>query len=169
MDILEIAAKADSYVRKYKTRNPFVIAEALGVEIMPIEMQKLKGCFKVIKRNPFIFVNAFMEEAETVWVLGHELGHNCLHRHLAAMSSGLMEYSLYDMTARPEREANLFAAELLIDEEDLLEYIYDYGYTAEQCAQALNIHPAFIALKIEILNARGYDLRMQDYDRKFLN
>ena len=28
-----------------------------------------------------------------------------------------MEYSLYDMTATPEREANIFAAELLVDEE----------------------------------------------------
>ena len=42
---------------------------------------------------------------------------------------------LYDMTTRPEYEANIVVAEILIDNEELLDYIYTYRYSAEQNRQ----------------------------------
>ena len=44
---------------------------------------------------------------------------------------------LYDMTTKPEYEANIVAAEILLDTDEILEYIYDYGYTSEQIARAM--------------------------------
>ena len=32
---------------------------------------------------------------------------------------------LYDMTTKPEYEANIVAAEILLDTDEILEYIYD--------------------------------------------
>ena len=169
MDILQIADKADNLIRKYKTRNPFKLVRYLDIALMFEPLMDLKGCFMVNWRNSYIFINDSMDDAETTWVLGHEIGHRILHYDLAKdIAKGLMEYSLYDMTTTPEREANIFAAELLVDEEELLEYIYNFGYTVDECAKAMSMHPAFIALKIEILNARGHKLNMQDYDRNFL-
>ena len=41
------------------------------------------------------------------------------------------------MTTKPEYEANIVAAEILLDTDEILEYIYDYGYTSEQIARAM--------------------------------
>ena len=169
MDILRIADMADALVCQCKTRDPYSIIKYLNITLLPEPLTNLKGCFLVRKRNSYIIINQFLDENEAVWVLGHEIGHRILHYLTAQnLSRGLHEFSLFDMTTTPEREANLFAAELLVDEEELTDYIYNYGYNVAECAKAMSLHPAVIALKIEILIARGHDLKMQDYDRNFL-
>ena len=119
-------------------------------------------------RNAFIYLNESLSEFETLWVAAHELGHHVIHPELARQSKRILETSLYDMSTRTEKEANLFAAELLIDEKELLEYIFDYGFTMDQCAKAMNIPAPLIALKTEIMNERGSDLIVQEYDRNFM-
>ncbi len=54
---------------------------------------------------------------------------------------------LYDMTTKPEYEANIVAAEILLDTDEILEYIYDYGYTSEQIARAMETDINLVALK----------------------
>ena len=53
-------------------------------------------------------------------------------------------------------------------QKELLEYIFDYGFTMDQCAKAMNIPAPLIALKTEIMNERGSDLIVQEYDRNFM-
>lgn len=168
MDSLRIAAKADALIRKFGTNDPLLIAEGMNITILPVPFETLKGCFRRIKRNSFIFLNENLSIPETRCVVGHEIGHCCLHQQLAGAKSGLLEYSLFDMKSRPELEANLFGAELTVPEEDLLEYIFSYGYTCEQAAKAMGIPQPYVALKIEILRARGYEIYSQEYDRDFL-
>ena len=55
---------------------------------------------------------------------------------------------LYDMTTKPEYEANIVAAEILLDTDEILEYIYDYGYTSEQIARAMGTDINLVALKL---------------------
>ena len=50
----------------------------------------------------------------------------------------LREVSSCDMTTRPEYEASVVAAAILLDPEEILAYIYEYGYTSEQIAQAMD-------------------------------
>ena len=45
---------------------------------------------------------------------------------------------LYDMTARPEYEANMFAADLLISDDEILELVNIYNYDVNQTANALD-------------------------------
>lgn len=42
------------------------------------------------------------------------------------------------MATKPEYEAVIVAAEILLDTDELLEYIYQYGYTSEQIAGVMN-------------------------------
>ena len=57
-------------------------------------------------------------------VLLHEIGHDQLHRDRANDCGGFCEYDIFDMRNRAmEYEANLFAAEFLISDEDLYECI----------------------------------------------
>ena len=42
---------------------------------------------------------------------------------------------------RPEYEANIVAAEILLDSDEILEYIYNYGYTSvADCAGNAHRH-----------------------------
>ena len=100
-------------------------------------------------------------------VCAHELGHDRLHRKLAQANS-LHEFMLYDMTTRPEYEANIVAAEILIDNEELLDYIYTYRYSAEQIARAMDTDINLVALKIAHLTELGYDLRPVNHRSDFL-
>lgn len=52
-----------SLVRRCGTRDPFRIADELGIEVLFCEdIGPLKGMYKVIKRNRFIFINQDLSE-----------------------------------------------------------------------------------------------------------
>lgn len=72
------------------------------------------------------------------------------------------------MRTKPEYETNIVAAEILLDNDELLEYIYHYHYTAEQIARAMHTDINLVALKIAHLNLLGYDLRPIDNKSDFL-
>ena len=136
---------------------------------MPLESVKLAACYRYIKRNHFIFLSENLCEEDAYNALCHELGHYIYHKSLAKGKQGLLEFSLYNMTCKVEREANLFGAALRIDDGELLDLIHTYGYTIQQCARELGTNEAYVALKCDILIEQGYKLYPQDYDRDFWN
>ena len=157
-----------SLVKRCETRDPFRIADELGVEVLFCEdFGRLKGMYRVIKRNRFILLNKDMSDRMMRIVCAHELGHDQLHRNLAK-GSAIQEFMLYDMTTKPEYEANIVAAEILLDTDEILEYIYDYGYTSEQIARAMETDINLVALKIAHLAETGYDLRRIEHKSDFL-
>lgn len=155
-------------VKRCGTRDPFRIAKELGIEVMFCEdFGRLKGMYRVIKRNRFIFINQDLSERMQRIVCAHELGHDQLHRNLAK-GNALREFMLYDMTTKPEYEANIVAAEILLDTDEVLDYVYGYGYTSEQIARAMHTDINLVALKIAHLAETGYDLRRIDHRSDFL-
>jgi Zn-dependent peptidase ImmA (M78 family) len=123
--------------------------------------------YRVIKRNRFIFLNNELHERMLRIVCAHEVAHDQIHRPLA-VHGGLKEFMLYDMDSKPEYEANIVAAEILLDTEEMLDYIYHYRYSAEQIARAMSTDINLVALKIAHLNTLGYDLRPIDHRSDFL-
>ena len=86
--------------RKYKSNDPFEIAEALDIEVLErSDFKRQKGAFKVILNNSFIFINANLSDEMKRLVCAHELGHALLHRSLGKSETGLMEFELFDITA----------------------------------------------------------------------
>lgn len=157
-----------SLVKRFGTRDPFQIAKALGIEVLYCEdFGSLKGMYRVIKRNRFIFLNKDLNERMQRIVCAHELGHDQLHRKMA-QTNALHEFMLYDMTTRPEYEANIVAAGILIDTDELLDYVYNYRYSAEQIARAMDTDINLVALKIAHLTELGYDFRPVDHRSDFL-
>jgi hypothetical protein len=63
---------------------------------------------------------------------------------------------LYDMTTKPEYEANIVASEILLDSNEVLDYIFDYHYSAEEIARCMGTDINLVALKIAHLNELGY-------------
>lgn len=112
-------------VKRCGTRDPFEIAEQIGVNVMFCEnFGTLKGMYRVIKRNRFIFLNQDLDENTLRIVCAHELGHDQLHRQMAKHHP-IKEFMLYDMKSKPEYEANIVASEILIDSKEVLNYIFD--------------------------------------------
>lgn len=162
-----ITEKGAALVRRYQTRNPFQIARELGIHVLAEDnFDKLKGMYKVIKRNRFIFINSNLSEQMQNIVCAHEVGHDQFHRDLAA-KDGLREFIIYRMDTRPEYEANIFAAEILLPSDELLEYV-KCGYDAEQIARTMHSDINLIALKVTYLIQQGYDLRRLDHKSDFL-
>jgi Zn-dependent peptidase ImmA (M78 family) len=158
----------EKLVKRCDTRDPFKIAKETGIELLFCDdFGSLKGMYRVIKRNRFIFLNRDMPERLQRIVCAHEIGHDKLHRHLAK-ANGLKEFTLYDMRTIQEYQANIVAAEILLDTDELLEYVRSYQYTAEQVARAMNTDINLVALKIAHLTRNGYDLRPIDHRSDFL-
>ena len=143
-----IADIASRIVKKYETRDPFKMAKLCGVELIIKDLGSLKGFYKVVYDTPFIFLNSSLSQSEARLVCAHELGHHALHR--AAARVGFEEFSLFSETSRREYEANLFAAVLLICDEDVTELL-ECGYTTAQIAAALGIDERIAELKISTL------------------
>lgn len=168
MSAEQVALAGSSLVKRCGTRDPFVIAEDIGINVLfRDDFGPLKGMYRVIKRNRFIFINNRLSEQMQKIVCAHEIGHDKLHQNLAK-NDALREFMLYDMKTRPEYEANIVASEILLDNDELLDYIYHYRYNAEQIARAMCTDINLVALKIAHLNHLGYDLRPIEHRSDFL-
>lgn len=150
--------EALSLINTYGTRDPFEIARQLGIKIyLRNDFKRLKGMYMVILRNRCIFINNNLcREAQRI-LCAHELGHDILHRELAK-SKALQEFVLYDMKSRPEYEANAFASELLLPDEEVCQYLID-GYDVVQIAGIMNTDINLLLIKMAQLNKRGHNFK----------
>lgn len=72
-------------VKRCGTRDPFRIAHELGIEVLFCDdFGPLKGMYRVIKHNRFIFINKDLSERMQRIVCAHEPGHDQLHRKCIA-------------------------------------------------------------------------------------
>ena len=120
----EAIQKANRVVRQCGTRNADRIARELGLIVMPRDFSRQKGAYIVIERNRYIFINKHLDPVMHDIVLLHEIGHDCLHRREAIQVGGLQEFNIFDMRdQRMEYEANMFAAQVALPDEEILEYL----------------------------------------------
>jgi Zn-dependent peptidase ImmA (M78 family) len=117
--VKKIYKKVKHLVKEHETRDPQRIANYLGIHVVYKSYSVYtKGYFIKTLRNKFIIVNDELNENEKKIVLAHELGHAVLHS--AKPISFIREYTLFPI-GMYEEEANIFAAELLIDDADIEE------------------------------------------------
>ena len=145
---------ANKLIKKYDTRDPFQLCQAIGVEVFYADLGSLKGMYKYLKKNRFAVINENLDPFTKTLVCAHELGHDILHQNLARKVC-LQEFILYDMKSRPEYEANLFASEILLPDDIILNLARD-GYDIEQISKELCTDINLIALKVSTMNTRGY-------------
>ncbi len=132
-DIAKIKSKVSSLVNKYNTRNPFELADILGV-LYQIGNCKNEGCYMFLKNHRYIFLSNKLNSLELKIVIAHELGHALLDRK---QNYYFIRNKTLFLNSRFEKRANLFAAHLLIDSEYLKEYSW---CTTEQLSHSLGYH-----------------------------
>ena len=164
----EIVRKANHLVKECGTRDPNRIARELGIEVMPCDFKRQKGAYKVILRNRFIFIKQDLHPVMERIVLLHEIGHDTLHRAEASKAGVLQEFNIFNMqNIRMEYEANIFASQVALDDDEFLE-LCDRGYDTQQIASALHSDINLVALKADTLISQGYRLRRQEHSNTFL-
>lgn len=116
------------YVKKYNTRNPFELADYLGVEVQTGQLGERSGFYMFLKNHKCVFLNEDLEEHERTLVMAHELAHSIMHRK---ENCYFIRNRTLMLTSKIEIEANTFAAELLIPDEIIME---NPGLTRAQIA-----------------------------------
>lgn len=130
--------KANQLIKKYHTNDPFILARECNMRVLFSDLGHLRGLYQYYKRSKLIIINDMLSYPEQKAVCAHELGHALLHPKLNRF---FLHQSTFQNCDRLEREANLFAACLLIDDNDAREYLLR-GASSEQIAAATGLHPA---------------------------
>lgn len=117
LDNKQIKRIVSYYCKKFNTRNPFEMADHLGI-LYQIGNIGCSGCYMFLKNHRYIFLNQNLSEYETRLVMAHELGHAIMHRK---ENCYFIRNKTLLLNSKMEIEANTFAAELLIPDELILE------------------------------------------------
>ena len=150
-----IADVAEKLTRKYDTRNPYEICDALGVRIRLKDLGTgIKAYYFYQSRIRNIVLNSQVSDTIRRILVAHELGHDRLHRNIA-MLKGFQEVELFDMAQPAEYEANIFAAELLVDDDEILGILNDENVSFFGAAKKLYVPAALLDFKFRVLKHKG--------------
>lgn len=140
--------------------DPFRICEAFGVimlfEPMGTFSGACKGFFLSQSRKTAITINSDLSEELQRIICAHELGHAVLHRKGAGLKA-FHDFMLFDTVSHYEYEANLFAAELLLRDKEVMAVLND-DLSFFQAAQALNVPAELLDFKFRAMKQKGYKL-----------
>ena len=133
-----IIETVDKLVRKYHTRDPYELCQLLGIKIHYYDLQKkLKGFFFYQSRQKNIVIDNNVNNILERILVAHELGHAVLHTKIAMMR-GFQEMEVFDDKSIEENEANFFAAELLLEDKEVLECLSEHAFLLYEKGQLVN-------------------------------
>lgn len=133
-----------NFINIYKTNNVYEICSHLNIKIYKSYLKDIKGYFLNIPEGISIVVDYILNENEERCVIAHELGHVMLHR--SSNICYLKNYT-YSNTNKLENQANEFAAELLITDDDINEAI-EKQFSIEQMACYFEVPMELLEFKI---------------------
>ena len=159
MTYAEICESVERIKRKYDESDPFRLCRAMGIKVLFQSMgtrpTAIKGFFLECKRIRTITINSDLPEVIQKIIVAHELGHAVNHR-----KSGIHafhEVAMFDQTSQMEKDANLFAAELLLDDQEVLECL-NSDATFFSAAAALYVPIELLDFKFRVMKWKGYKI-----------
>lgn len=142
-----IGTFVEKLVSIHGTRDPFIIAMGHGIKIKFFSHYKeIKGYYANILGNKYIVINSSLDEVTQKLVAAHELGHALFHDDIEI---GFIRKNTMLDTALYEREANEFAAELLIDQTELDQALLE-GMSLDQVSKMLNVSEELVSYNTKL-------------------
>lgn len=160
-----ILEKVKKVLDEFGGRDIFETAENSGIKIWFRSLGSLKGFYIFENNCRYIVIDENLDDITRCVVCAHELGHDMLHRKLSV--GGIRENTLFLANNKTEREANLFAAEILISDEDFLSSL-SFCDNTENLSAELGFPRELISYKIELLNFKGHRFNFSDVKNDFL-
>ena len=155
-----ICREVERLKRKFHETDPFLLCDAMGIillyEPMGTYPGACKGFFLAKSRKRSITVNSDLPEAIQRIIVTHELGHAVLHAKAVGVKA-FHDFELFDSTSLMEYEANIFAAEFLMDDDDFLEKLNE-DISFFGAASLLRVPPELLDFKFRLMKRNGYKL-----------
>ena len=150
---MRTSAHAVAFLKQeYGDISPMALAHSKGILVDAQHYGNIQESFRgfaiQLHGKLHITLNLDQDEVMQQVCLAHELGHCILHPYSADARS-FTSLSL-DNTSTTEYEASLFAAEYLINDNDILALCHD-GYSVQQIACSLGYPVELIVLKVKLL------------------
>lgn len=143
--------------RVTRETDPFRICDDLRIVLLRISMgtdpDAVKGFFIFKRKVKVIVVNADLPEIMQRVVVAHEIGHAQLHAHGSVQQ--YHDFGMFRGGSVAEEEATMFAAELLLTDEDVLE-AFQYEPKFFRAAASLYVPPELLDFKLRSMKDRGY-------------
>ncbi|MEG0911916.1 MAG: ImmA/IrrE family metallo-endopeptidase [Ruthenibacterium sp.] len=157
MTISYICKEVERVKHRYDEADPLRLTKAMGILVQygsfGISEHSCKGFYFYCSRKRAIIINSDLPDMMQRVVLAHEIGHAILHRETVKLHA-FQEVSLYDATSQYEYEANIFAAEYLLNDQEILEKLNESGSFFNLAAE-LSIPPEVLDFKFRILKSKG--------------
>ena len=155
----EIVKSVKKLKRRYREDNLFELCRNMGILLLPQPFGTQKGAimgfFLEQRRIKTITYNSDLSEDLQRVIVGHELGHSVLHARDGIHA--FHDVGLFDVSSRFEKEANLFAAEFLLDDDEVLETLAQGG-DFFSAAAILRVPMELLDFKFRIMKWKGYDV-----------
>ena len=137
---------ADKLCVRYKTRNPFELADLLNIIVLEEPLGKVCGYYNHICKQKMIHINRNLGFESKSFICAHELGHAILHPD---SNTPFLKQNTFTVISKMEIEANHFAVSFLYSDEEMLEYIH---YTIPEIACCLNLDESIVKYRMEVIN-----------------
>ena len=152
-----ICVKVKQIKRRFDNeRDPFALCRDLGIALNPVNFGERatspKAMIVQLRGVKCISYNINLPPEILRPVLFHEIGHGVLHKIGA---EGLTDFAVSDDRHRKELQANLFCAEYMLEDREVIETLQETG-TLFRAAQALCVPPEIVEYKLRILREKGY-------------
>ena len=159
MTYAEICQSVAKLVKKYDERDPFRLCRLLGIELIfkPLgkEQDAVKGFYFENRRIRTITINSDLPKVIQKIIVAHELCHAIHHRKEGI--AAFHEFSLFDQNSRMEKDANLFAAELLLEDRKVLAAL-NRDATFFSAAAMLFVPAELLDFKFRMMKWKGYKM-----------
>lgn len=155
----EIVEAVEKLKKRYSETDPFRLCRAMGIKLLlqPLGTapDAIKGFILKSRRIIAITVNSDLPPILRRIVAAHELGHAVLHKNSGVLA--FHEAALFDDSSRYEKDANLFAAEYLLEDGRVLEAL-NADVTFFSAAAALDVPVELLDFKLRVMKRKGYEL-----------
>lgn len=155
----DICQAVGTLIKKYNESDPLQLCHEMNIIVLFQPMGKstdaIKGFFLASKRIRTITVNSDLPEIIQKIILAHELGHAVLHH--AGGVCAFHDIAVYDSSSIQEKEANLFAAELSLNDSEVLE-VLNRDVTFFTAASMLRVPMEILDFKFRMMKWKGYKM-----------
>lgn len=155
----DIVAAVEKLKKRYHEDDPFLLCREKGIILLPqslgLEANAIKGFYLQQMRIKTITYNSDLPSVLQRIIVAHEMGHSELH--VKGGVHAFHDVGMFDESSRFEKEANLFAAEFLLKDEDVLDTL-NADTTFFAAASALNVPMELLDFKFRVMKWKGYKL-----------
>ncbi len=140
---MDIQSVISHLIKRYKTNDPFELADMLNISIFYEELGTINGYYNKPLRMKQIHINQDLNESMKRFTCAHELGHALLHPDVS--TPFLRSQTLLSVN-KMEIEANTFAVKLLISDDVIND---NKDLTTQQLSRLLGYEQALIELRLK--------------------